>query len=226
MVIAAVAATGAGSSGNLTAQTPVEKTVVKVSAERFSFTPSEIKDDDDDPDSTDNTNAPNAVIDVMDAMGPSRYLPVLTYRALRHHVQAARFWENGDGDPSFRWNNYFGRYHWRHVDLMDVLSGFQGRGRVGLNNMAMLLGLPGKLGMTGAAVADAFLEGRIVEIRNYCETDVINTYLIYLRFELLRGRLNADEHARECALVRSWLASAGSGHLSEFLDAWPEPSAA
>jgi 3'-5' exonuclease len=152
-------------------------------------------------------------------------LPVLTYRALRHHVQAARFWENGDSDPSFRWNNYFGRYHWRHVDLMDVLSGFQGRGRVGLNNMAMLLGLPGKLGMTGAAVADAFLEGRIVEIRNYCETDVINTYLIYLRFELLRGRLNAEEHARECGLVRSWLASAEGGHLREFLDAWPEPPA-
>jgi predicted PolB exonuclease-like 3'-5' exonuclease len=152
-------------------------------------------------------------------------LPVLTYRAMRHHVQASRYWENGDSDPSFRWNNYFGRYHWRHVDLMDVLSGFQGRARVGLNNMAMLLGLPGKLGMTGAAVWDAYLEGRSVEIRNYCETDVINTYLVYLRFELLRGRLNEEEHARECALVRSWLGGAERGHLREFLDAWPEATA-
>ena len=56
---------------------------------------------------------------------------------------------------AYRWNNYISRYHWRHVDLMDVLSGFQGRGRVGLDNMAMLLGFPGKLGMSGAGVWDA-----------------------------------------------------------------------
>jgi predicted PolB exonuclease-like 3'-5' exonuclease len=148
-------------------------------------------------------------------------LPVLTYRALRHGVQAARYWENGDGDPAFRWNNYLSRYHWRHVDLMDVLSGFQGRGRVSLNNMAMLLGLPGKLGMSGAGVWDAFLEGRVADIRNYCETDVINTYLIYLRFELLRGRLNPEEHDRESELVRTWLGGADRAHFREFLDAWP-----
>ena len=53
-------------------------------------------------------------------------LPVLTYRALRHQVQAPRYWETGDEDQSFRWNNYLGRFHWRHVDLMDVLSGYQG----------------------------------------------------------------------------------------------------
>jgi predicted PolB exonuclease-like 3'-5' exonuclease len=151
-------------------------------------------------------------------------LPVLTYRALRHHVQASRYWENGDADPAFRWNNYLSRYHWRHVDLMDVLSGFQGRGRVSLHNMATLLGFPGKLGMSGAAVWDAFLDGRIAEIRNYCETDVINTYLIHLRFELLRGRLNTEEHERECELVRAWLRTAERAHLREFLDAWPAPT--
>ena len=132
-------------------------------------------------------------------------LPVLHYRALRHGVQAHRYWEMGDEDQAFRWNNYISRFHWRHVDLMDVLSGFQGRGRVGLDKMAQLLGLPGKLGMSGEGVWDAFLEGRIEDIRNYCETDVINTYLIYLRFELMRGRLTPEEHDRECALVRDWL---------------------
>jgi predicted PolB exonuclease-like 3'-5' exonuclease len=62
--------------------------------------------------------------------------------------------------------------------------------------MAQLLGLPGKIGMSGDAVWDAWLAGRAAEIRDYCETDVINTYLIYLRFELLRGRLTREEHAR------------------------------
>ena len=46
--------------------------------------------------------------------------------------------------PSFRYNNYLSRYHWRHTDLMDVLSAFQGRGRVSLSNMATLLGLAGQ----------------------------------------------------------------------------------
>jgi predicted PolB exonuclease-like 3'-5' exonuclease len=148
-------------------------------------------------------------------------LPVLHYRAMRHRVQAPRYWETGDEDQSFRFNNYLSRFHWRHIDLMDVLSGFQGRGRVGLDRMAQLLGLPGKLGMSGEGVWDAHLDGRVDDIRNYCETDVINTYLIYLRFELMRGRLTPQEHDRECGIVRAWLQASGKPHLAEFLAAWP-----
>ena len=148
-------------------------------------------------------------------------LPVLNYRALRHGIQAHRYWETGDEDQAFRWNNYISRFHWRHIDLMDVIAGYQGRGRVRLDTMAHLLGLPGKLGMTGEGVWEAYLEGRTADIRNYCETDVINTYLIYLRFELLRGRLNPEEHERECGLVRAWLKDATKPHLREFFDAWP-----
>ena len=51
-------------------------------------------------------------------------LPVLHYRALRHGIQAPRYWELGDGDRDFKWNNYLSRFHWRHIDLMDVLAGF------------------------------------------------------------------------------------------------------
>ena len=86
-------------------------------------------------------------------------LPVLTYRGLKAGVQAARFWETGDEDPSFRYNNYLSRYHWRHTDLMDVLSGFQPRQRASLASIAALLGLPGKLGLTGGRVWDAWQAG-------------------------------------------------------------------
>lgn len=147
-------------------------------------------------------------------------LPVLHYRALRHGVVAARYWETGDSDPNFRWNNYLSRFHWRHCDLMDVLSGWQGRGRVGLQNAALLAGLPGKLGMSGDQVWDAFQAGRIAEIRNYCETDVLNTYLIWLRFQAMRGRLSADGYASEVGHVREHLAHSGRAHLREFLAAW------
>ena len=63
-------------------------------------------------------------------------LPVLNYRALLWGLQAPRFWETGESETEFRYNNYLQRYHWRHTDLMDVLSGFSSRNRVSLANMA------------------------------------------------------------------------------------------
>lgn len=147
-------------------------------------------------------------------------LPVLHYRALKHGVQAPRYWETGDGDREFRFNNYVNRYHWRHTDLMDVLSGFQVRGRAGLDQIATMLGFPGKLGMSGDKVWDAWLDGGIAAIRNYCETDVVNTYLVYLRFEFMRGLLDEAALERELDLVRGTLKSTQADHLREFLDAW------
>jgi predicted PolB exonuclease-like 3'-5' exonuclease len=148
-------------------------------------------------------------------------LPVLHYRSLLHSVTAARYWETGDGDSSFRYSNYLSRFHWRHMDLMDVLSGFQGRGRASLDAVATLLGFPGKVGMHGSEVWRVYLQGGLARIRDYCETDVLNTYLIYLRFQLLRGHLNAAEHLGEVARVRKWLTDSGGAHWKEFAAAWP-----
>ncbi|HEX7417427.1 MAG TPA: 3'-5' exonuclease [Steroidobacteraceae bacterium] len=153
-------------------------------------------------------------------------LPVLNYRALGAGVQAARYWETGDADSAFRWNNYLSRYHWRHLDLMDVLSGFQPRARASLEDMAALLHLPGKLGFSGAKVWDAYLAGDLRGIRHYCETDVLNTYLIYLRFQLLRGRLTREAYAGELERVRVLLRSSTEPHLKEFLQSWESRSAA
>lgn len=147
-------------------------------------------------------------------------LPVLHYRSLLHGVSAARYWETGEGDTSFRYSNYLSRFHWRHMDLMDILSGFQGRGRASLDDVATLLGLPGKIGMQGADVWPEYLRGGLPRIRAYCETDVINTYLVYLRFELLRGHLNVQEHALEVGRMRKLLQESGAAHHREFEAAW------
>ena len=149
-------------------------------------------------------------------------LPVLHYRALRHGIQAPRYWETGDSDRDFRWNNYLSRFHWRHVDLMDVLAAYQMRGRASLDQTAVLLGYPGKLGMSGDKVWDKFVAGAIGEIRDYCETDVLNTWLVYLRFEFMRGNLDAADLERECRLVRDTLTAMNRPHLNEFLAAWPD----
>lgn len=147
-------------------------------------------------------------------------LPVLHYRALKHGVSAPRYWETGDNDNGFRWNNYLSRFHARHTDLMDVLSGYQGRAVAPLDEIATILGFPGKMGMSGAKVWDAFVEGDVIGIRNYCETDVLNTYLVYLRFELMRGNLTQEGYESECQVVREHLAAQSQPHLQEFLTRW------
>jgi predicted PolB exonuclease-like 3'-5' exonuclease len=151
-------------------------------------------------------------------------LPVLHYRGLIHGVTAPRYWDMGEGDyrdsRDFKWNNYISRYHMRHTDLMDLLAMYQPRGSAPLDQLARLMGLPGKLGMDGSAVWGAWLDGRIDEIRDYCETDVVNTFLVFLRFQMMRGLLTAAEHEAELALVKSSLAATGLPHWTEFLNAW------
>jgi predicted PolB exonuclease-like 3'-5' exonuclease len=151
-------------------------------------------------------------------------LPVLHYRALAAGIQAPRYWETGEEDPAFRWNNYLGRFHARHTDLMDVLSGYQARARASLEDVTQLLGLPGKLGFSGARVWDAWRAGDLLGIRRYCETDVLNTWLVFLRFQMLRGRLSSAAHAAEVARVKTLLREATEPHLAEFLAAWERSS--
>jgi predicted PolB exonuclease-like 3'-5' exonuclease len=115
------------------------------------------------------------------------------------------------------------RYHWRHLDLMDVLSGFQVRARASLADVALLLRLPGKLGFSGAQVWEQYLAGNALGVRRYCETDVLNTYLIYLRFELMRGELTRARHTAELERVKALLSSSAEPHYAEFLRAWEAP---
>lgn len=147
-------------------------------------------------------------------------LPVLHYRGLIHGVRAARYWDLGDDDRDFKWNNYISRYHMRHLDLMDLLALYQPRAAVRLDQIAQLIGFPGKLGMDGSQVWDAYLAGKIAEIRHYCETDVVNTYLVYLRFQMMRGALTRERYDAECAVIRTSLVKSGDPHWQEFLDHW------
>lgn len=149
-------------------------------------------------------------------------LPVLHYRTLIHGLSAPRYWDTGGDDPSFRYNNYLGRFHWRHIDLMDVIAGYQGRAVAPLDDIATLLGFPGKIGMTGKDVWPQFMAGNIKEIRNYCETDVLNTYLVYLNFERMRGHLLDTQYQAEILRLRSYLAESEQTHFKEFLAAWPQ----
>jgi len=147
-------------------------------------------------------------------------LPVLHYRALLHGISATRYWDMGEDDRDFKWNNYISRYHTRHLDLMDLLARFQPRANAPLDEIAQLLGFPGKVGMSGGRVWEKYQEGKLVEIRDYCETDVVNTYLVYTRFHLMRGLISPAAYEEEIDLVKTHIKTLSGEHWSQFLESW------
>ena len=151
-------------------------------------------------------------------------LPVLHYRSLIHGISAARYWDMGDGDfgdsRDFKWNNYLSRYHMRHCDLMDVLAMYNGRANAPLDQMAKLCGFPGKMGMDGSKVWSAFQQGQLQEIRDYCETDAANTYLMFMRFQLLRGVYNPQEYQAEIDRLYHHLNAQPQEHWQQFCQMW------
>ncbi len=147
-------------------------------------------------------------------------LPVLHYRGLVHGVSAPRYWDMGDDDRDFKWNNYISRYHTRHTDLMDLLAMYQPRASASLDDLAKLCGFAGKLGMDGSQVWSAYQSGKLHEIRCYCETDVVNTHLIYCRFQKMRGHWTESQYAQEVELVRESLRALDAPHWREYLAAW------
>ena len=88
--------------------------------------------------------------------------------------------------------------------------------------MAKLCGFPGKLGMDGSQVYAQYLAGKTDDIRRYCETDVMNTYLVYCRFQKMRGGLLEKEYDAEIANVKEVLGNLAptQAHWDEYLKAW------
>jgi 3'-5' exonuclease len=115
--------------------------------------------------------------------GNSFDLPVLRYRAMIQGVSA----------PGLSLRPYFNRYTEDAIDLCDVLSSFSPQGKATLHEISRVMDLPGKpKGFDGGEVERRFLEGKIKEIVEYCETDVINTYRVWLRYELFCGTLSRN----------------------------------
>ena len=145
-------------------------------------------------------------------------LPVLHYRALLHGISAPTYWEVGEHQSTFRWNNYINRFHYRHLDLMDVLAAYQNKAVAPLDQIACMLGFPGKMGMSGAKVWENYQAGNLKGIRDYCETDVLNTYCVYLRFELIRSNLTQSEYQERITQVQQYLGEEeNKPHFTEFL---------
>jgi len=117
-------------------------------------------------------------------------LPVLANRMLKHGVQFPAYYAGRSGGPDYRY-----RFSDEgHMDLADVLTDYGASRMPSLTALAQLVGMPGKMDVDGSKVQSMFEHGRYTEIRDYCLHDVVQTTFVFLRTELLRGRLTQDEY--------------------------------
>ena len=131
-------------------------------------------------------------------------LPVLNYRALFNRVDAASYWQNE------LW----------HIDLKDVIANHNAKAQGSLDSVAKGLNLPGKLDVSGDQVWDLYLEGRIEDIRNYCEHDVLNTYLIFIHYQAMIGKITNEELSSRIHSLKQLLLNTEKQHFQLFLSAW------
>ncbi len=145
-------------------------------------------------------------------------LPVLKYRAMLHGIQAEWLHQSGD-----KWNNYNSKYSldW-HCDLIDALSDFGSSARVKMNEVCAMLRLPGKLETEGSMVASMYNEGKIEEIRDYCELDVINTYLLYLTYAYHIAKISKDSYNYMLEDLTSFLENSDKNNFNLFLTKWKQ----
>lgn len=145
-------------------------------------------------------------------------LPVILYRAMYHGLSAPSLFDQGEIDNQKRYNNYQNRYHQRHVDLMDVMAMFNGRNFQKLDDIAHLLGFPGKRGLAGYHVPKYVADANWQALTSYCEGDVLNTWLVFLRWALLKGLISKDIHHMWIQRSIDYLHT--QPQQSEFLQLW------
>jgi predicted PolB exonuclease-like 3'-5' exonuclease len=136
--------------------------------------------------------------------GHSFDLPVLRYRAMVNRVSAA----------GLQVRPYFHRYSDDALDLCDALGSFAFGARVKLDEISKILGLSGKpKGLDGSRVEAMVLDGQIAEVARYCESDVLNTYRVWLVYELFRGSITATELDWSEAQIRDFVATRKSANF-------------
>ena len=145
-------------------------------------------------------------------------IPVLKYRAMLHGIRAPWLHKGGD-----RYGNYRYRYssEW-HCDLMDVLADYGASKSIKLDEVSKLFGFPGKFGIDGSQIKGMHEAGQLKEIRDYCETDVLNTYLVYLRYALHCADLTKEGYNKPVSDVIAFIDAEKDArpHFGEFIEAW------
>lgn len=130
-------------------------------------------------------------------------MPMLLLRAMKYRLSAnAYFEENNSQFNKNKWENYRQRYCERfHLDLLEVLGNYGAVRNLKLDVLANLVGFPGKYDTGGDMVLDMYYAGKLEQIDTYCQSDVLNTYGLYLNYEILKGNLSVQDYA---VILEQW----------------------
>lgn len=152
-------------------------------------------------------------------------LPVMEIAAYRFGISLPA-WFNVDSRSFEQCRNRYNQES--HLDLQELLTNY-GSFRLsgGLNLLANLIGKPGKSGVDGSQVQSLYDEGRADLINNYCRCDVLDTYFVFLRCQLLLGRITAQDEQALTDHVRTLLQqqSSQTPAFAEYLESWDRRTA-
>jgi predicted PolB exonuclease-like 3'-5' exonuclease len=140
-------------------------------------------------------------------------IPVLKYRAMKYGISGGYF------NAGTKWDNYAKDPSW-HCDLLEVLSDFGKSAKIKLNEVCSIFGYPGKFGVDGSLVSQMFDEGKIKDIRDYCETDVLNTFLVYLRYCMFVGKIDKEGYNLSINSILEFLENNQEEPWLGFYNAW------
>ena len=149
-------------------------------------------------------------------------LPMIMARAMCYDLSAAAYFETNDRDNNkSKWENYRSRYDGRfHMDLLDHISDFGAVRGLKLDHICASVGLPGKYDVHGDQVLQLYYAGEQAKIDEYCRSDVLNTYWLFLKYELLRGKITKDDYLNYIAVMGEFLKKecAGMSYTPVFCD--------
>lgn len=149
-------------------------------------------------------------------------LPVMEMAAFRFGISIPA-WFNIDSRSFEQARNRYNQT--AHLDLQDVLTNFSAfRMNGGLNLLANLIHKPGKAGVDGSQVQEMFDNGQVEEINDYCRCDVLDTYFVFLRTQVLLGRITQDDEKTLTADARNMLESRADEHPAyvHYLKVWDQ----
>ncbi len=123
-------------------------------------------------------------------------LPMLFVRAMRYNLSCRSFFETENQSlKKSKWDNYRVRYSEKfHLDLFDVINNYGALRGLNLDILCKASNIPGKFDVSGDNVLELYYQNRLDKIREYCESDVLNTYWLYLKYELLNGNLEVADY--------------------------------
>lgn len=134
-------------------------------------------------------------------------MPMMMIRAMRYNLSCGKFYNTAN-----KWENYRSRYDGKfHLDLMDHISEYRSVSGLNLNSLCVSLNLPGKFDTHGDEVLELFYNGELEKIEHYCQSDVLNTYLLFLKYEILKGNLNLQDYANSLFETKEYLNSKKQG---------------